>query len=113
MKKRIKARWIKALRSGDYSQVQDYLWADGYCCMGVLADVGKFELAGVFRMNASCDYEYYDTEVQSFEQLQSEELPSIALELVGLTPDEQALLIRMNDSGALFDQIADYIEENL
>jgi hypothetical protein len=39
--KRLKAKWVKALRSGDYEQGHGCLRdsAGGYCCLGVLAEV--------------------------------------------------------------------------
>jgi len=40
MKASIKARWVKALRSGEYKQGRGSLKsATGYCCLGVLASI--------------------------------------------------------------------------
>ena len=41
MKKSIKDKWVKALRSGKYEQGKNYLHsADGkFCCLGVLCDI--------------------------------------------------------------------------
>jgi hypothetical protein len=40
MKKRIKNKWIKALRSGDYKQTEGALRAgDAFCCLGVLCNI--------------------------------------------------------------------------
>lgn len=40
MKKRIKNKWIKALRSGDYKQTQGTLRDNvGFCCLGVLCNI--------------------------------------------------------------------------
>lgn len=40
MKPELKENWIKALRSGKYTQTSNHLRVnDGYCCLGVLCDV--------------------------------------------------------------------------
>jgi hypothetical protein len=40
MKKRIKNKWIKALRGGDYKQTTGALRDDeGFCCLGVLCNI--------------------------------------------------------------------------
>ena len=40
MDKKLKAKWVKALRSGRYKQGRVYMYNDGrYCCLGVLACV--------------------------------------------------------------------------
>ncbi len=41
MNKRIKTRWLKALRSGKYKQGQNKLKTDqgNFCCLGVLTDL--------------------------------------------------------------------------
>lgn len=43
LKPAIKKRWLKALRSGDYKQARSVLRTadEGFCCLGVLADVVK------------------------------------------------------------------------
>ena len=39
-----RAKWLAALRSGDYSQAKQKLHcSDGFCCLGVLADVYQQE----------------------------------------------------------------------
>lgn len=45
MNKEVKAKWLKALRSGKYKQGDSYLRRkDGtYCCLGVLCDIYKKE----------------------------------------------------------------------
>lgn len=40
MNPEVKAKWIAALRSGNYKQTQYHLRDDyGYCCLGVLCDI--------------------------------------------------------------------------
>lgn len=40
MNKTVKKKWLKALRSGKYTQAKHQLKSgDGYCCLGVLTDL--------------------------------------------------------------------------
>lgn len=42
MNKEVKAKWLSALRSGEYKQATHFLYdnqKDGYCCIGVLCDL--------------------------------------------------------------------------
>lgn len=44
-----KAKWIAALRSGDYKQTKNALknsYSDSYCCLGVLCVVSGIEAGG-------------------------------------------------------------------
>lgn len=92
----LKAKWVKALRSGQYEQGQGVLYnrdTGHYCCLGVLAEVagvfldpdGKPQRAGHLR-------DHYDI----------------------LDQETQSDLWRMNDNhGKSFPEIADWIEKNL
>ncbi len=101
MNPEIKAKWVAALRSGQYQQGAEYLENDGrYCCLGVLCEVapGVAEPGG------------YGDEV----------LSEGSLARLGLTNQEQHKLTELNDArdeeGNLenpFPKIADYIEANL
>lgn len=45
MDKKLKANWVKALRSGKYQQCRTQLTnGSGYCCLGVLAAVAGLPL---------------------------------------------------------------------
>lgn len=50
MDKRLKAKWVKALRGGDYEQGRRVLKSDEeapiYCCLGVLCEVAKVKFDG-------------------------------------------------------------------
>src|SRR3954467_3257157 len=38
--KEVRAKWVAALRSGEYKQTKSYLHDEqGYCCLGVLCDL--------------------------------------------------------------------------
>lgn len=102
MDAKIKAKWVAALRSGDYKQTTNKLRSSqGFCCLGVLCDI--IDPTG---------WKQY-TQVNGVMQFRNEidHLPVSVVEEVG--EFLQSPLIRMNDSGKPFDQIADYIEKNL
>lgn len=119
MNARMKKKWIKALRSGDYVQCgktmcqmcQVYL--DGsarYCCLGVLTE----EVAGpgVWHAPASgIGYLYIKNTTMTGTPTKA------ILNKAGFTEAEAVLfvevLISMNDAGETFDEIADFIEEKL
>ena len=97
MDKKLKARWVKALRSGKYKQGQGFLKSGGeFCCLGVLRDIvhPRSKLA-----NGSV---LHDRHLQEF----------------GLTSFLQAHLAAMNDGSPYerrrsFAEIATWIEKNL
>jgi hypothetical protein len=99
MDKKLKAKWVKALRSGKYRQTRNVLSQNGaYCCLGVLrcllpAKVRKLPM----------DHENY-----------SEVLNAPQQKCAGLVKAQQKKLAGMNDNKKLtFPQIADYVEANL
>ena len=91
MDKKLKTKWVKALRSGKYKQGRLGLYnseSRGYCCLGVLASVvsGKRGSNGVYNIG----YDPY--------------------EKVGKSPD----LVSLNDDKKQsFSEIADWIEQNI
>lgn len=104
MKSDIKARWIAALRSGDYNQCRGKLVdEDGYCCLGVLAAIQKAE---VWQMSADSielvldDQDYFD-HIAGYIS-------------AGLSKNQRATLAAMNDGRGCeprsFDHIAGYIQ---
>lgn len=107
MDKKIKARWIKALRSGRYRQIQLDL-ADsenGRCCLGVLRTICR---------NKS--HHQNDAQMLSPEFCEKVGLgPEIAAECAGTPPKKsQGYLSLLNDDkGYSFEEIADFIENNL
>ena len=119
LKPHVKKAWIAALRSGDYQQGQGslrrfiYGWDFSrnsqevvgyqYCCLGVLCDIGE-------RKNWEGEaYIFPDGNVDSASINCNAEM----FEMTGLTGDDEAALVDMNDSGKSFEEIANYIEENL
>lgn len=116
----IKARWVKALRSGDYQQIRGYLHAnDRFCCLGVLCEVVKNDLD--LDINT-------DPEGRTYYNGEHTYLPFKVVERIGISATgtvikrrynandtlELALggstLSMLNDRGFTFDQIADIID---
>lgn len=95
MDEKVKRKWIAALHSGKYKQGIKMLRKkrpDGYhyCCLGVLR-----ELTGIKKRTG---YELLD-----FDQALA----------IGITPEDQDDLAEMNDCGASFDEIANFIKKAL
>lgn len=92
MDKKLKEKWVKALRSGKYPQGKNMLYdgmTGGYCCLGVL-----HRCAG--------------QSSEAIDRLTFGDAP----ELVG---DQDAVdeLADMNDDGVPFEMIAGFIQETL
>jgi hypothetical protein len=91
MDKELKAKWVAALRSGKYAQGQgDYFDPETgtYCCLGVLDIVDLGDACTNLHL-------WGEAESKAGESSQLQEL------------------IRMNDTGKSFSEIADWIEANL
>lgn len=92
----LKAKWLGALRSGEYEQCVGMLKNEtGYCCLGVLHKVKFAEEPPVMYQLPSSGI-----------------LPDVDVDDYPLQNPSQ-LLADMNDSGKTFSEIADWIEENL
>jgi hypothetical protein len=105
MDAQLKAKWVEALRSGEYQQgLRALRKGNSFCCLGVLCDV----------MGAEWDKGEDDLNATLNGEKQDYYLAPEALAVVGMTDKEQEVLYGMNDNeGKTFPQIADYIEENL
>src|ERR1044072_7016718 len=98
MDEELKAKWVKALRSGEYKQGQWKLrTADGaHCCLGVLAcvsGIGISDDGSTVPKGRGVGY-------------------GPIVDLIG-GDATRAKLTGMNDHGESFAKIADYIEQNL
>jgi hypothetical protein len=104
MRSELKARWVAALRSGEYPQGQRRLCANSlYCCLGVLA-----EIENIFT-GESEGAKY----VQRGDGIHFSVLNPV-LDRLGLTYDQQNKLIHLNDGeNKSFPEIADWIEEHV
>lgn len=90
----LKAKWLEALRSGEYKQTTGVMYeseTDGYCCLGVLAICTG-------RTDTDIECETFITNGSTYDVLNA---------------DTQRTLAGMNDNGKSFETIADYIEENI
>lgn len=103
----LKAKWIAALRSGEYQQGREALCLkDTFCCLGVLAEV----------YGARKETDKHGT-IYFFDTVH---LTDIGYDWDMNVPDGlldsdiQDVLTNMNDAeGKTFAEIADYIEENI
>jgi hypothetical protein len=93
----LKAKWIAALRGGEFKQTTGWLKDErGYCCLGVLCVVKGIELGSDGRPRHLPEWD------GNFFNLHPE-----------VPKHEITALWHMNDSSHDFKQIADYIEKNL
>lgn len=105
----VKELWLAALRSGEFEQGRGYLNRhDRLCCLGVLCEVaiGSGEEVKKFKDGTSGTVCYSGCDTYP---------PVRVYEWAGLTPDETAdvTLSSKNDGGSSFEEIANWIEENL
>lgn len=105
-----KAKWVAALRSGEYKQGKRYLRkGDEFCCLGVLTDLAAKEGHCAWGRVGEEDEHYTDDGTFGV-------LPIPIARLVGVTSDgaregRVPNLYEMNDDGATFLEIADIIEK--
>lgn len=103
MNKDIKEDWLEALRSGEYEQGYAWLEQDGMqCCLGVLCDIMDLGWKEVTFNNVALREYNFKPEGSS--------LTTFYGEGTGLTFQQADTLMRMNDQGFTFEEIADWIE---
>lgn len=102
MDKKLKARWVKALRSGKYKQCTGKLTdkKGGYCCLGVLQRL-------VTRREPPSGWDYSGSEAMPLK------MRPLNKKVRGWSDSPHIVLAQMNDGGKNFSEIADYIEKNL
>jgi len=101
MNKKLKTKWVKALRSGKYEQGSFALKAEdnSFCCLGVLCDVYGCEWTGAY------------VKLKGTKEKQRSYFNDEGLKKVGLTNDQQCKLMHFNDQKRWsFKKIASYIE---
>jgi hypothetical protein len=113
MNKRLKKKWVKALRSGEYNQsigrlqTRNEEGVESFCCLGVLCEVAKvnvLEEAGT---------KYYSLGKKDGAEAYTG-LTQAMLDKWDINTYQQSNLIDLNDTKKKsFEEIADYIEENL
>jgi len=119
MNPEVKARWVKALRSGEYGQTKEVLKdTGGFCCLGVLCDVfakedGRREWR-VSELSSMADGEFGL-------HTRDKGMPSALIGIwsgldfstrVEIDGDWKTLW-QHNDDGSTFAEIADAIEKQL
>lgn len=127
MNEEIKAKWIAALRSGDYVQGRNGLRKEGkYCCLGVLCDIHFAEVGGSWRLpdDPTDGYEEYSSAGELWE---ADVLPSAVALWAGLENSpliHDIYITNLNDGVSetiagreihahSFTEIAELIEKNL
>lgn len=113
MNPEIKARWVAALRSGEYKQAKKTLrsTSGGFCCLGVLCDVLAPADWDCNAHLSEINFPSQSIRLQAgFPLLGGEgwaRIPEVDIRGERLTLDEH------NDSGRSFAEIADAIEAQL
>jgi hypothetical protein len=107
MKKELVIAWIEALRSGNYQQHAMGLWnrdKTSFCCLGVAALIHPHSDALIDEFgrqflppSMACDFGINGSTKVDYENFDS----------------IQYYLAHMNDNGATFEQIADWLEKNV
>lgn len=117
MNKEIKARWIAALRSGEYRQGRGWLKTedDSYCCLGVLCELAVQD--GIIRPTIKRDdlwwFDGTDTKLLPTPVIRWAELPDNS-DVDAVHGGVHNSLAELNDIGEYsFAQIADVIEDSL
>ncbi len=109
MEKKIKKKWVKALRSGKFIQGTGQLRDKDcdetrHCCLGVLCEVLREEGYNIKRTSDGFSY--------NKKKIMIEELDERVCKLVGLTEAQQAELVHLNDDKEWsFKHIAKFIED--
>ncbi len=128
MKKDIKKKWLKALRSGEYKKATGSLkTTSGFCCLGVLSDLyikehttgrGKAEWVDrngdiAFETKGESETGVLPSAVVRWAGLK-DDAPKVSFTGTGKDEDGQIGLINLNDDkGFSFARIADKIEASL
>ena len=112
----IKTKWLKDLRSGEYTQARDNLMIEGdkacYCCMGVLGKGQGFKIIVEHNPQHGPDSGRFEDDYYKKGEGFTGMYPTLAK--TGLKESEMTLLATMNDQeGKSFLEIADWIETNL
>ena len=116
MNKKVKKKWMRWLRSGQYSQTKHILCKEtktgkfSFCCHGVLSNIHAEETGGHWTESESDKGKWKG--VLSYGKRDT--LPSkIVMAWAGLEIGTVNHLANMNDSGSSFKTIANYIENEL
>lgn len=113
MKKSVMKKWVAALRSGEFKQVQMSLNRDGkHCCLGVLCDLALVD------GYVECDFSGPTYITLYGERNRRGVLPEEVMKYSGIGDSIGVIrkldtdLASLNDSGKSFSEIADIIEKH-
>ena len=118
MDKRLRNRWVKWLRSGEYVQGNSFLRQDeAFCCLGVLVDI-EYDGYWVDEIDSPNSFDEGSFRMGSGKAcmgpFDGRGMPSRNfLKKVGLSQDEAEMLANFNDEGWSFKRIARWIERNI
>lgn len=119
----LKARWIEALRSGEFEQGYSLLkYSSGnagespkYCCLGVLSELCLIPLEG-YTWDGEAMFIFPGNEGRASIEMPPREW----LRSKGISNDVSKIIANMNDGAGTYDgerltfaEIADYIQDNL
>jgi hypothetical protein len=119
MNAQVKAKWLEALRSGEYKQGTRRLYiGERYCCLGVLCDLHAQEKGKSWDLTPEGTPRSEGRAGGRFYLGECEVLPLPVTNWAGLTSTNPILygiksLSEYNDEGESFNKIADLIEQNL
>lgn len=117
MRKDIKAKWIRALRSGKYRQGDGQLRNDDkFCCLGVLCDIHAKATGEKWDGNTYAGVEIQlPVSVAKWARIPKKFLDDHSIQEtdIQLSEDPDDNLSTLNDSGHTFKEIADVIKEKL
>lgn len=106
MNAEVKEVWVDALRSGKYQQGRGRLkYEKSYCCLGVLCDL-------YLKQTGNIGWTKAESHVYSFGGARTYP-PEIVSDWAQVAEQHTTLLATKNDNGHSFEEIAEYIEENL
>lgn len=117
MNSELKAKWVAALRSGQYRQGKEALYADGaYCCLGVLCRIAGATMKPTTLLVEDEDGEQRRVNAKVFfneyNYTEEEELNEL-LRYFDITGSVEIILIDMNDQEEKdFSEIADWIAKH-
>jgi len=112
MNQEIKAKWVAALRSGQYEQAKEVLHSEasgGFCCLGVLCVLSMAETGfGISdTLEETAGDNFLGLTVMQWAGLPFEHGDKVVID------GQDRLLSSHNDDGKTFAQIADAIEAQL
>lgn len=122
--KKFKPAWLKALRSGQYKRTAGTLCREGephdsFCCLGVAADLLVLAGQGEWQDNGELVYKGVNgsrcdaTLSPSAPKWLSKVLDADYMGAGHLEESMEDRLVKMNDTGRSFNQIANFIEERM